>query len=253
MLAITKRSLVLLAVAALALIIAAGCQPAATPSPTPDVNAIQTEVYSTVQAGMTATAESLPTATITPTLEPTATVTPTREVTPTDTSSGPTITPIISDTPSFGRVDDKGQWLYNIPDDTSSTPVFAPGEEFTVTWRVKNIGTTTWTQKYQFRYFLADPTLRLGASDILFPKEVKPQEEVDLTLTFRAPNTPGDYNTIWVLTNEEGANFLNLNFSFRVSGTAPTATSPASTTAPTEAPTEAPTAEPEPTETEPSN
>jgi hypothetical protein len=63
----------------LSAIIAAGCAPAATPQPTPDMNAALTQVVATLQAGGTQTAQAIPPTaapTETPIPEPTAVRTP---------------------------------------------------------------------------------------------------------------------------------------------------------------------------------
>ena len=60
-------------------VFAAGCAPAATPQPTPDLNAALTQVVSTLQAGGTQTAQAVPPTaapTETPSPEPTAVRTP---------------------------------------------------------------------------------------------------------------------------------------------------------------------------------
>jgi hypothetical protein len=212
----------------LALLLVA-CQPAAAVEPTKSLSEVQTEVAQNVAAGLTQTAQAQPTATQTLTPEPTATASPTATATDRFSSTATLAVPATA-TPAFGSTPDRGQWLYNTPDDTGTPPTFAPGETFTVTWRVRNVGSTTWTSEYSFRYFLADPVLRLGATDILLPKDVPPGEEVDLTLTFKAPSAPGEYTTWWVVSNTEAANFLNVNFRFNVgSGPAPTAVPPTAT------------------------
>lgn len=187
-------------------------------TPTTDPAVIFTQAAETVAAGLTQTAVSMPTATATVTLPPTNTPEPTQAETPTPAASP---TPTIPPTATRPSVADRADFVTQTPLDGT---VMYPEQPFILTWTVKNVGTTTWTTAYQVRYFLADPTLRFGASDIRFPKEVKPNENVDLTLSMKAPTKAGDYTTIWVLTNPEGQNFYTLTLNIKVSGSAPTAT-----------------------------
>lgn len=205
-------------------------------TPTTDPALIFTQAAETVAAGLTQTAASLPTATPTVTLPPTNTPEPTQAVSPT---SAETPTATIPPTATRASVADRADFVSQSPLDGT---VMYPEQPFTLTWTVKNVGTTTWTTAYQVRFFLGDATLRFGAPDIRFPKEVKPNEGIDLVLSMKAPSKAGDYNTIWVLTNAEGQNFYTLTLNIKVSGNAPT---PTPTTAPVTN-----TPQPAPTETE---
>jgi hypothetical protein len=216
----------------IALMLAVTACSRAETTPTPRPEELYTQAAQTVQAGLTETAALLPTVTPTQTPSPTSTVTPTLPATATSAVS-PT-NPIAPTNPR-PSVADKAEWVAQNPADGT---VMAPGQEFTMTWTIKNTGTTTWNTSYQLRYYLADATLRFGASDIKFPKEVKPVENVDLSVKMKAPSAAGDYMTIWVLTNDQGANFYTITLSIKVSGAAATTTqtattAPSATTAPT--------------------
>lgn len=211
------------------MLIAAACSRAET-TPTPDPEAVYTQAAQTVQAGLTQTAALLPTHTATLTPVPTGTATATLPVLPTsETSPVNTLAP----TSQLPKSADKAEWVSQNPADGT---IVSPGQEFTTAWAVKNIGTTTWNTKYQLRYYLADAALRFSASDIKFPKEVKPGESVDLSVNMKAPGAGGDYTSIWVLTNDQGYNFYTLTLTIKVSGAAATAT-PTLTQAATEAAT----------------
>lgn len=209
---------------ALTLTMAACARAETTPTPLPEM--VYTQAAQTVQAGLTQTAALLPTSTPTETPAPTSTVTPTLAVTAT-MSGSPTNTK--APTGSGPTVADKASWVSQNPADGT---VLSPGQEFTMTWTIKNIGTTTWNTSYQLRYYLADATLRFSASDIKFPKEVKPGDTVDLSVNMKAPTSGGDYRTQWVLTNDQGINFYPVDLTIKVSGAAATATL-TSTTPPT--------------------
>ncbi|MEW6503113.1 MAG: NBR1-Ig-like domain-containing protein [Chloroflexota bacterium] len=211
-------------------------------APTTDPALIFTQAAETVAAGLTQTAASLPTATPTLTLPPTNTPEPTQAVSPTSAVSP---TPTLPPTATRPSVADRADFVTQSPLDGT---VMYPEQPFTLTWTVKNSGTTTWTTAYQVRYFLSDPALRFGASDIRFPKEVKPNENVDLVLSMKAPAKAGDYRTIWVLTNADGQNFFTLTLDIKVSGSAPSPTQTAApaTDTPPPAPTETETPSPTP-------
>jgi len=211
----------------LLLLTLAACSNAnATPTTSPEM--VYTQAAQTVAAGLTQTAVLLPTATSTPTLPPTNTPPPTQAVTVASTI-GTTPVTLASPTKSVGP--DKAEWVAQSPGDGT---VFTPGEDFTLTWTVKNTGSTTWTTDYQLRFYLGNSALRFTASDIKFPKEVKPNDTIDLSLRMEAPHNGGDYTTIWVLSTNEGVNFYPLTFTLKVTGTqgtsVPSATPTASST-----------------------
>ena len=216
------RGVIMLSILLLATL--AACSSAnATPTLSPEM--VYTQAAQTVAAGLTQTAILLPTATSTPTLVPTNTSTPTLAVTATSATAAATAT---LSGPTRSTSPDKAEWVAQDPGDGT---IFLPGDDFTLTWTVKNSGTTTWTTDYQLRFYLADATLRFNASDIKFPKEVKPNETLDLSLRMEAPHKPGDYTTIWVLSNNEGANFYTLTLNIKVADTSGT-TVPSATPTP---------------------
>jgi len=82
-----------------------------------------------------------------------------------------------------------------VPDGT----IFAPNEPFVKTWRVKNIGTTTWTSDYALIFidgdqFSADTTVPL-------PAAVAPGETADLSVEMIAPEKAGIFQGFWKLSN----------------------------------------------------
>lgn len=89
----------------------------------------------------------------------------------------------------------------SIPDGT----VMAPGAGFTKTWRVKNIGTCTWTSDYELVYSSGDQmkaadSVKLGAS-------VKPGETIDISVKMTAPSTAGEYTGYWKMRSADGKVF----------------------------------------------
>jgi len=89
----------------------------------------------------------------------------------------------------------------SIADDT----IFAPGETFTMTWRLKNTGTSTWTAGYLLRYYSGDT---FGApKEISMGREVLPGGEIDISIHMKAPANPGSFRSDWVMSSENRSNF----------------------------------------------
>ena len=88
-----------------------------------------------------------------------------------------------------------------VPDGTT----FAQGATFQKTWRLKNIGTCTWTTSYALVF---DSGNQLGApSAVNFPTNVAPGQTVDLTVDMTAPSTDGHYLSYWKLRNASAVIF----------------------------------------------
>jgi hypothetical protein len=88
-----------------------------------------------------------------------------------------------------------------VPDGTS----FNAGSTFTKTWRLKNIGTCTWTTSYSLVFDTGD---QMGASaSVNFPSSVAPGQTVDLTVNMTAPSAPGHYIGYWKFKNASGVLF----------------------------------------------
>lgn len=88
-----------------------------------------------------------------------------------------------------------------VPDGTTYTP----GATFRKTWRLRNIGTCTWTSSYALVF---DSGERMGApTAINFPSNVAPGQTVDLSLDLTAPTTAGHYFGYWKLRNATNVNF----------------------------------------------
>ena len=112
------------------------------------------------------------------------------------------ITPVPT-TPIPGSGCDKAQFITDVtvPDGT----VFAPGAPVKKTWRLKNIGTCTWTTGYYLVFSSGDQMG--GPSSAAFPTAVVPGQTVDLTVNLTAPNSANTYRGNWMLKNASGALF----------------------------------------------
>jgi hypothetical protein len=98
---------------------------------------------------------------------------------------------------------DKAQFIADVtvPDGTT----FAPGATFKKTWRLKNVGTCTWTTGYLLVFVSGD---QMGApSSSVLTTSVSPGQTVDLTRDMVAPNSGGTFKGNWKLKNASGAQF----------------------------------------------
>lgn len=82
--------------------------------------------------------------------------------------------------------------------------VVRPGQKFTKTWRLRNSGNTTWETGYTFAFFSGN---RLGATASSAAPKAGPGDEVEISLNFTAPTTPGVYRSTWKLRNRQGRFF----------------------------------------------
>jgi hypothetical protein len=196
--------------ALLILVFLAGCSSTPTPTsttpPLPDLNPFRTEVAATVLAQVSQTLAAMPTETPIPspsaTRAPTSTPTrpspegteaPAGETPPAETTA--VVTPTVETT-------NLAQWVSQSIDDDAT---FEPLEVFTITWRIKNVGDSTWTAAYLLRFYSGSA---FGApSELTLGRAVNPGETVDLTLRMQAPPAPGDYRTDWVLSTDRRYNF----------------------------------------------
>lgn len=203
---------------AVLLLLTACSAPTPTAAPTQDINPIRTEVAATVLAQVPQLCALTPTVTPTPTTTPTVTPTLTATVTPTGLVSGTPGTVVAGP--------DKAKWVSQTVTDGTR---FAPGAKFNMTWRIQNVGTSTWTVNYRMRFYSGDP---FGAlREIPLDREVKPGETVDITIAMTAPAKAGEYRSDWVMSNELLRNFNEPVF-LKITVAAPGAATATSTTAP---------------------
>ena len=208
----------------LSLIFLTACGTSApTSTPTLDLNPFRTEVAATVLAQVSRTLPQSPSATPFP--SPSATITSTFTPTPeVSVSISPSAT-LSSATPEL-ETNNQAEWVsQSIVDGT----IFAPGETFTMTWRLKNVGISNWTVSYLLRFYSGDT---FGATkEILLGRVVLPGETVDIVIPMKAPTKTGDYRSDWVLSNENRSNFKEPVF-LKITVATPLTPTPTSTTTP---------------------
>jgi hypothetical protein len=175
-----------------------------TQAPQDDPNLIYTAAAQTVSAQLTQAASGgfatptgqspdsglIATATL-PSQAPTATQAATSVSQPTATS---TEVPIPCDRASF--VEDV---TYK---DGSEV---APGATFVKTWKLRNTGSCTWNSSYA-AVFVSGDSIGAPASVQLTTGTVAPGQEVEVSVTMKAPDTPKEYEGRWKLRN--GSNVI---------------------------------------------
>ena len=150
----------------------------------------------------TGTAENLPTATQTATnTQPAPTATLTATNTPTATSIPPTPTPLpptATPIPCY-----KVQFLSDVtvPDGTD----FTGGTGFVKTWRLKNIGSCTWTSDFDLIFVSGNAMSAPAVVDM--NSSVNPGQTVDVSVSMTAPSSEGTYIGYWKLRSANGVVF----------------------------------------------
>jgi len=185
------------------------CGPQETPAPTIDANQLFTQAAVTVIAQLTQNA---------PTVTPTIPATNTPEATATlaalpTLAMLPTLAPMPTATSAAANSPDKALYVTQSPADNTSVKT---GQVFNIIWRLRNVGTTTWNQNYQYRFYSAANKIPTSANGYNLTTTVAPNAEVELKVVATAPGTPGTYDTRWVLTNPEGVNFSSFDLTLNV-------------------------------------
>ncbi len=81
----------------------------------------------------------------------------------------------------------------------------ALGGTFTKTWRIKNVGTCTWSTAYSIVFVSGE---KFGAPNaVSMPGSVAPGQTIDISVNLTAPNNNGRYRGDWKLRNASGALF----------------------------------------------
>jgi hypothetical protein len=99
--------------------------------------------------------------------------------------------------------EDKADFISDvtIPDGSE----FDAGEEITKTWRVQNVGTSTWTTDYSLVFMSGE---QLGAPDSIFlTHDVEPNDFLDISIDFTVPSAGGEYRSDWIFQNSNGEEF----------------------------------------------
>lgn len=203
----------------LIVLLLSACGSSKSSEPTTDPNFIYTSAAETVSVQLTHNAQMQPSETPTNTA---TTAQNTATISITTPTVGSTQTPAPSSTHTVPVTQDRVEYLEQDPQDGA---VLAPQEDFQVTWQIRNVGETIWTTSYSVRFFSGD---RIGAglpNSYAFTNEVAPGETYSITVNFKTGTELGEFQSNWVLTNDEGNNFYPLYIAIRVDNPTPTVTS----------------------------
>jgi len=207
-------------------VILTACNVGTAPSPTADVNALNTAIVGTTIAQFsdqfTQTALAAPTNTPVPTDTPIPL--PTFDLPTSDTGALPTFslespTPgagftQIAPTVASGATQATGDSCSNnvfegdvtIPDGS----VLDPGYDFQKIWKIRNTGTCLWDEGYRLVYIGGSSPDDLDPYTFEFKKPsdfVASGEAVNIGINLTTPCTPGKYEGHWRMQNDQGYYF----------------------------------------------
>ncbi|RPI82768.1 MAG: hypothetical protein EHM41_17580 [Chloroflexi bacterium] len=184
-------------------VVLTACGGKATPAaPTEDPSIVRTSAASTALARLTEIALLTPSPTST--TAPTATSAPTNTPTVSPTAPTAAVSPTGALSTAGAATGDKAEFVADMT--ISDGTEIAPGASFTKTWRLKNVGTTTWLASHYTLVHISNDAIS-GPASVNFPKDVAPGESVDLSVDLKAPTTTGSHISYWKLKNDRSLLF----------------------------------------------
>ena len=183
------KNIVVLGIATILLLSACGAEPVSTPDP----DAIATSAVQTVEArytqqSATEQAAVTPAATLEPPI-PTATFAP--SPTPAQEQGGSQVACYFA------------QFVadISIPDGK----IMSPGEKFTKTWQIKNVGSCPWDTSHSL--YLQSGEAMTDVTSIPLTRTVNPGDVVNLSVDMTAPTAEGIYTGYWRIATPYGGSF----------------------------------------------
>ncbi len=162
-----------------------------------------TQAYQTVEAQLTQAVAQTPVLTSSPELPNPAEPDEPEELTPLPATVAPAEPeePTLSPTPET-RCDQAAAAYPKIDITIEDDTKMVPGQGFTKTWRVVNVGTCTWTLNYEVVWFSGEQLAVSGS----FPLDMSaaPNQSIDISVDMTAPAEPGTYQSNWKLRNPGG-------------------------------------------------
>lgn len=163
-----------------------------TPQPAETLNALYTSAAQTLAAIST---EAVFTQTAQPQVTNTLSIA--------SASPGPSITPANTSTSLPIARCDAASFVTDVTYTDGS--IVGRNSTFTKIWRLKNVGTCTWTTAYAIVFMSGE---RFGApAAVSIPTNVGPGQTVDLAINLVAPGVDGRYRGNWKLRNASGVMF----------------------------------------------
>jgi hypothetical protein len=146
----------------------------------------------------------------------TAEAQPSETPTPSPTPTATTTTAVTADaTAQFLANCEEGVALISASRSGFVTNAITTQFSFTAAWVLQNSGTCPWPATLQWEYVEGE-SFDYEGDPIPLGETVPPGEEITLTAPFRAPNTPGTYESTWQMIDEAGNLFgAPVTFEFR--------------------------------------
>ena len=199
-------------IAALMIVILAACNLPQATSPTEKPLSVEeafTAAAQTVEVKLTGGAQTqaasgastaTPAASNTPQPEAAVSATPTLQSAATATATSVAITATST------QICDQAQFITDVtvPDGSN----YSAGDTFTKTWRIKNVGTCSWTPSYTL--FFSSGSQMNGPTSIALTGNVNPGQSVEISVNLTAPASAGDYTGYWKLRNAAGLAFTSM-------------------------------------------
>lgn len=190
------KTLTFLFLAVLVLACAPSLVPASVAVSTFDPNSLNTIIVQTADAAATQTALVAPpaSATFTPLPTHTPSETPSPTITFVFILSTPTVpSPTIVAGSSGLKFD--CQVLLRSPADGSH---ISPKTDFTMDWRVRNVGTDIWdSDNADYRYKSGEKLHKSSAYDL--NSSVPPGGQTNIQVAMKSPGDAGSYSTVWII------------------------------------------------------
>jgi hypothetical protein len=156
-----------------------------------------TQIFKTVLARLTQTHSIEPTITASPPPAASTRPTATTQLAAAYTQSPQPTSQASDPSPTCDRAAPGVPIDVSVPDDT----VLQAGQSFTKIWRLRNVGTCTWTRAYRVELFSGDA---LGAApSVTLVHEVPPGQGIDISVDMVAPRAAGMFQGNWKLRNQE--------------------------------------------------
>lgn len=167
-------------------------------TPTSELEAIQTQAFATISAAQTQTALAAPK---TPTLMPTKLPTFAPATIISTAITLPAVTPPVAASPTASCYQLRFVSDVTIPDNTPMTP----GQSFTKTWKVKNIGSCAWDAGFKFAFVGGE---QMSGATYTLPSAVAANAELDISIPMVAPtNKTGALRGNWRMQTAGGTYF----------------------------------------------
>jgi hypothetical protein len=123
--------------------------------------------------------------------------------TPTHQASNNPALPSVTPTSTKSPICYRAGWIKDvtIPDYTK----MAPGQTFVKTWRLSNNGTCNWPSNTELIFFAGNPMN--GPASQAIGKAVNVNEQIDISVSLKAPTDPNTYTGYWWLRAPDGTKF----------------------------------------------